>query len=283
MKIQYKNLAISSFILWINNRILDKGQAFNNISGQFYPIQSNQSNLITYSTPYGQMVSDISITGANIPTGIFINEIFTVKGQSNFSGYNYEKGQAMFGSKPSGPITSNYSVKEFSVGLSVPDIEILVETEQKLRPKIGSQITGIANNQLNYPALYIIPSKGKNVPFAFGGLKETETTIEIISLSDSSFKNDAIKGIFEDCLQEYIPLLNESQASPYNLLGDYKNNIPLNYPELSSGLIGSGHGILIKDVVITDLSRRLYSEAQTFSNDVYFAVAEFELGFPRLT
>ena len=58
IKPQFSNILNSSFLLWLNNHILKKGQAFTNVSSPLYPISSQYNGLTTYAAPYNQFVSD---------------------------------------------------------------------------------------------------------------------------------------------------------------------------------------------------------------------------------
>ena len=78
MKPQYDNKLLSSFLLYLDNKILSKGEAFVNHSGLFYPVENFFNGYYTYAAPYKQIVSDASITGANKLTGIYLDGNFIV-------------------------------------------------------------------------------------------------------------------------------------------------------------------------------------------------------------
>ena len=109
MKAQYTNRVMSSFNLWFNHTLLEKGEAYQNTVSQFYPIKRVYNGIYTYATPYNQIVSDFSITGAQIPTGVYLNNIFITTGVSGLKAIDYENGRVHF--------TTNYPS---SVRLVVP-------------------------------------------------------------------------------------------------------------------------------------------------------------------
>ena len=74
MKPQFDNKVMSSFFLWFDNKLLDKGEAFENVTGQFYDASEEYQGFSTYASSYSQFVADASITGATIPTGVFVGE-----------------------------------------------------------------------------------------------------------------------------------------------------------------------------------------------------------------
>ena len=74
MKPQFDNKVMSSFFLWFDNKLLDKGEAFENVTGKFYDASEEYGGYQTYSSSYSQFVADAAITGATIPTGLYVGE-----------------------------------------------------------------------------------------------------------------------------------------------------------------------------------------------------------------
>lgn len=286
---QYDTLATSSFVLWLDHEILSKGQAYTNYGTKFYRMPQNINGYSTYSLPFAQIVSDMSIAGANVPTGVYLNNTFVGIGQSGLVGINYNKGQAYFSSAPANNITisGNYAIKDINVTMpNIPDVNMLFETKLGVRNKTDispNNHTGVGNSDLTYPAIFIRNVGGFNNPFAFGGIDETITEIELYIFADSQFMLDAVKSIIKDSKNDYMPLIT-SNMMPYNNIGSFKNNLPYNYETLTSGIVSHGSGIFLKDVVITDFNRRgLFQEAQSLTKDCFFAVADIKLAYPRLT
>ena len=65
MKPQYQHELMTSFMLWFDHELLQKGEAYSNQTGVLY--YDNDSRLPSpykaYSSPYKQWVNDSSITG----------------------------------------------------------------------------------------------------------------------------------------------------------------------------------------------------------------------------
>ena len=78
MKPQVDNIVMSNMLLWLDTQILSKGEAFTNYSGNFYPVDSLVNGFYTYSLPVKQVLADSSIEGANILSGIYINNNFAI-------------------------------------------------------------------------------------------------------------------------------------------------------------------------------------------------------------
>ena len=74
MKPQFDNKVMSSFFLWFDHKLLDKGEAYENVTGQFYNVSEEYYGYKSYSSPYSQLVADASIAGATIPVGLYVGE-----------------------------------------------------------------------------------------------------------------------------------------------------------------------------------------------------------------
>ena len=69
MKPQFDNQVLSSFLLWFDNKLLTKGEAYQNVTGQFYSVLDDYYGYNAYASSYSQIVADASIPGAVLPTG----------------------------------------------------------------------------------------------------------------------------------------------------------------------------------------------------------------------
>jgi hypothetical protein len=289
MLYQYDNLATSSFLLWLDHEIIERGQAYTNYGTKLYRMPPNINGYVTYATPFSQLVSDTSIAGANVLTGLYLNNVFVTPGTSGFVGFNHSKGQAYFSTGLANSITvsGNYAIKDINITMpNIPDISVLFETKMGVRNKISANpnnSTGIGNSELTYPAIFCRNVGGENLPMAMGGIDETITEIELYIFADSQFLLDGVKSIIKDRRHDLIPLISANRM-PFNNIGIFKNNIPYNYDTMTSGIVAGGSGILVKEVVVTDFNRRgLFQEAQSLTQDCYFAVADIKLSLPRLT
>ena len=72
MKPQFDNQVISSMLLWFDHTLLKEGEAYENVTGEFYSVSDSYAGYKTYASSYSQIVSDASITGATIPTGLYV-------------------------------------------------------------------------------------------------------------------------------------------------------------------------------------------------------------------
>jgi hypothetical protein len=280
VKAQYDNKVMSSFFLWFDHTILEKGEAFSNFASPFYDASSRFQGYYAYGAPFKQFVSDTSIPGAIIINTLTLNNATISRGQQNFVGINYDKGHVYF-SQPvqnaSGVLAGNYSIKDFNIFIT-NDLEekLLFETQFKLRNKTDATAASIADSAKTYPAIFLKNNGSKNEPFAFGGAEMSHFDVRAIVLSDSQFKMDAVAAIFRDKVRTLVPLIEENNM-PFNSLGDFANtNTPYNYDALVQGT-KEENTVFIENVFITKVSGLSFSQKANVNPDVFSMIVDFEL------
>jgi len=287
MKVQFNNIVMSSILLWFDNKLLSKGEAFVNFSSNFYPVESQYFGFYTYGAPYKQMVVDSSISGANIISGVYINNIFSKIGENSLTGINSSQGHLYFTSQINNPSTSlsgNYAVKDFNIFLtSETEEDLLFETQFQLNPKTSQNPTGLPLNAETYPVVYLKYQGGDNEPLAFGGLDKTNINVRAIVLSDSIFKLDALTSIFRDTVRSYIPLIYENEM-PFNILGS-ANNGSFNYNNLTVNKLQNDDYLHIDNVYVSKIDNRFINSYNKLNPNVFTAFIDFELSknrYPRI-
>jgi hypothetical protein len=116
---QIINRLAPSFVYFLDHKMLKNGQAFVNIqSGSMQNTEDpNFPNKTIYSSQYRQFVADYSIQGANIPSGIIINNNFINKNTSGLK-IDYEMGRAIFDDNVSSDLQNikcSYAYKEYNI------------------------------------------------------------------------------------------------------------------------------------------------------------------------
>lgn len=287
MKVQFNNIVMSSMLLWFDNKLLSKGEAFVNFSSNFYPVESQYFGFYTYGAPYKQMVVDSSISGASIISGIYINNVFSKIGENSLTGINSSQGHLYFTSQINNPTTSlsgNYAVKDFNIFLtSETEEDLLFETQFQLNPKTSQNPTGLPLNAETYPVVYLKYQGGDNEPLAFGGLDKTNINVRAIILSDSIFKLDALTSIFRDTVRTYVPLIYENEM-PFNILGS-ANNGSFNYNNLTANKLQTDDYLYIDNVYVSKIDNRFINSYNKLNPNVFTAFIDFELSknrYPRM-
>ena len=296
MKAQFDNQVISSFLLWFDNKLLDKGEGFTNHSGLFYDMTDKWNfgdNYNVYNAPFKQFVYDTSINSATVMTGVTVTD--SVDGQVSYNldsaevfAINPTEGQVILKTDEfAGNITQvsgSYAIKEFSVKLtSEPEEKLLFETDFKLKPKVTQTInTGLFEDQQSYPVIFLKHNGSVNNPGAFGGQEFTSIDIRAIVLTNSQFTLDGICSIFRDTDDDNFYLFDADEF-PFNYVGSYNNDTVFNYSNTISGVnLGGPKGMYIKNVTVAKYSAGSLNDYKSINANIYAALIDFEVEKYRL-
>lgn len=272
---QTDNKIISSFMLWLDHTILSKGQAYTNYSGSFYNIPSQYSNYYTYGAPFSQFVSDVSINGANVISGVYYNNVLVQSGTSGVIDINYNQGQIYLNSLTNYPISGYFAIKDFNISLTNdPEEVILFKTAYQLRPKYPQKATGITNDIVTYPIIFVRNEGSDSKPYSFGGTDQHNFEIRCVVLSDSLFKLHAVQSILRESVRTPIALFNLNEQ-PYNVRGGLKSGI-YNYTGLASQKINSQQFMYVDKVTVPRSSQRLLISEKQLNPDIFFNYIDFE-------
>jgi hypothetical protein len=232
MKATYINNLMSSFYLWLDHEVLERGEAFINYSGKLYTSPDpNFPNMQVYGAPFRQWVYDSSVPNANIPSGIFVNGSYVARGVSGLN-IDFNKGRAIISGSTSNNVTANYSFKEYNIYYTDEREEkLLFEKAYNITPKV-TQVTGaLGYLDAPYPCIFIKHRMGENIPYAFGGEDSTQTMIRCIALASNSFSLDGLISILSDSARKVFPIINPNEF-PFNYFGDFKTGNNFNYIDL---------------------------------------------------
>jgi hypothetical protein len=280
---QFDNIIMTSVLLWLDNKIMTKGEAYSNYQSTFYPLPNMYYGYYTYGAPFKQMVIDSSITGANIISGVYVSGVFTVPGQGTLSGIDAANGQLYFTSPISNPTTAlsgNYAVKDFNMYLtSKTEESLLFETQYQINPKTYQNPTGLPIGAETYPVIYLKYQGGKNKPLAFGGFDQTISFVRAVILADSVFALDAVTSIMRDTSRQLIPLIYPDEM-PFNSLGSVTGS-SFNYINLIKNKVVDSEYVYINEVNVTKTDTKLLNATNSLNRNVYSAFVDFELGKNR--
>ena len=288
MKPQFDNQIMSSMLLWFDNKLLTKGQAFQNTTGQFYSVLDDYYGYYAYASSYSQIIADASISGATIPTGLYVENTLVNVGDGGATGLysiDYNNGRSYWSGEQSSAVTGSFSIKDFNVFLTnQTEDEILFQSQYTNRNQISTVVpTGLEPDTKTYPVVYLKNDGSYNEPFAFGGQDNTIMNVRAIVVADSQFEVDAIGSIFRDERMTNIAIFEEADM-PFNSLGGYRDNVQYNYTGISSTKNGSQQ-LFLEDVNVSRFDRVLENEVRKFNPNVYSTIIDFEINkirFPRL-
>lgn len=284
MKAQYTNKLISSFLMYLENTLLVKGEGFYNTTGYFYATQSPYSGFYAYSAPCNPLVYDQSIPNSIPFSGVYLDNNFITTGQSGLAQIDYKKGVVYFTSEIAGDnrISGNFSCAEYTAQLTTdPEYRIIFETKKFLRPKYSQDLTGVAPNEISFPTIFVKENGGYNDPYALGGEDITYTTLRLIILGDSQFSTDCVTSLLKDQSFSYVPLMFDTEF-PFNSYGGLKSKT-FSYTGVTSDKIGNGSGVFIDKVQIASVTQGFRGDLSILQSAVFPAIVDMTLCLSRFT
>jgi hypothetical protein len=272
MKEQFIHTLTNSFMLWFDNFLLKKGDAYSNQTGQFYhtPDDFLQDSYVPFSSPYKQFVSDSSIVGATLPTGIAGNSHYIDydNGRIVETGSNYTS---------SSTITGTFAVKDFNIYFTnETEDDLIVEKKFELNSRIPTyNDSGIDPYDQVVPAVFLSTATMQNNPLAFGGEEQTTVRANAVALSDDPYKLDGILSIFGDSHNEvFYPI--PMSGHPMDEYGDLKNG-SYSYSTLSNEY-SNNKPFLVDNVTTSKLTDKA---RKSLANDLYVGFIDFDIKIHR--
>lgn len=226
MKPQYQHNVTTSFALWLDHYLLDKGEAYTNQTGQFYYYLDSRlpSNLKAFGSKYRQWVYDSSITGATVASGAFVNSVFSAR--SPTVKIDYLNGRILTSGASIGTgalLSGSFAVKDFNIYQSNENEEDLIiehnYSSQKKFPWTGNYLPPYDQT---LPAIYVMPDMFSNQPFSLGGEDETRSLMKAVVFADDQYSLDGVLSIFADSKHKVFKQKTFAEY-PINELGDIKS------------------------------------------------------------
>ena len=272
---QFQHKLTSSFFLWFDNFLLKKGEAYSNKTGELFNYVDPRldSRYVAYGSPYKQWVTDSSIAGAVIPTGVSVVGAGT-SGRDDGVVFDFENGRALFsGSDTSMTVTGEFAVKDFSVYLTNDtEDDLIVENKYTVNSRIPSgPLTYIEPYDDVIPAIFLSISQAENSPFALGGMQETKIQAKAVILAEDTYQLDGVMSIFMDSVNEVIAAIPMS-GYPITELGDLKDG-NFNYTGLANDYGGETKFCIekVKTSKLTDRTRNV------LANELYVGFVDFDI------
>ena len=227
---------------------------------------------MAYGSPYKQWVTDSSITGATIPTGVHFGT--DTSGRSDGITFDFDNGRVLVEDSVTGStITGEFAVKDFSIYLTNDtEDDLIVENKYVVNSRLPSgPLTYIEPYDDVVPAVFISTSQSDNTPFAFGGMQDTKVQIKAVVIAEDTYQLDGVLSIFMDSIDETIVPVPMS-GYPITELGDLKGD-SYNYTGTTDNYTG-GIDFYIEKVRTSKLSDRTRRE---LANELYIGFIDFDL------
>lgn len=283
---QFQHQLTSSFMMWFDNYLLTKGQAFTNTTGVFYNYQDERIPSVykVFGSSYKQWVSDYSINGATIPSGVFVNGVFKGRatGVSNTTSSNildFDNGRALLsGVAATAVVTGSFAVKDFNIYYTNDSEEdLILDRKYSANNAVGTNdvITYVTPYDQMVPAIYINNASVQNQPFAFGGTNQTNTSMNAIVITKDPYNLDGVLSIFADSFNQSIVNIPYAESA-YTEYGDLKSGF-YNYQTLKTKYINQPK-FFVDKVVTSKLNDK---ERKSLLNDLYVGFIDFDVSIIR--
>jgi hypothetical protein len=250
MNVQFDNKLVSSFLLFVDHEIQKKGAAFSNASGLFYSIASPVQGFRAYAAPYKQLCNDVSISGATVMSGLYLNNNLITIGQSGLYAINHYQGVAYFTGQSfpaSTVISGNYAIKDFNVEFTDQvEYKLLFETKFVTNSKFNQTLSGLALDTKVCPAVFLRMKAAENKPFAFAGLDDNNIRIRAVIVTDNEFQKIGVSNILKNLNLRQFPII---ASTPFDYAGNY-TGAAYNYNNLT---IETGYYPLIWEAKAVDV------------------------------
>lgn len=266
----------TSFALWFDHRLLSEGEAFSNQTTKLYKMSdANLSEPYIFGSPFKQWVYDSSVSGAQIPSGVYVNGNFVNRGVSGLK-LDFQNGRAIFSSGNANlNVTGSYSIKDFNIYTTTKsDVELLFETRYSINPTMPQVATGVLNDKLVAPCIFLKIKGFHNSQLAFGGLDCTYVDIRAVILSDDEFKLNGVGNLFVDANHLHFLVMT---GSPLNRYNDIKYGY-YNYTGNVSNSFTSPNLAYIENVSFTKFNQSAVSDKFP---DLYIGFLDFRIQMHR--
>ena len=274
MKAQFQHNLTSSFFMWFDNFLLTKGEAYTNKTGEFFYYDDTliDSDYTVFGSPYKQWVSDSSIDGATVPTGVYVNG--NLSGRADGIVLDFDNGRALAaGASSTATVTGSFEVKDFNIYFTNDtEDDLIIENKYVVNSRVPSgPYTYITPYDDVAPAIFLAASTLENKPFALGGMMDTVVLMKAVVISDDPYKLDGALSIFGDSVNEVIEPIPMS-GFPYTELGDLKGD-SYNYTGVKEGYAGETPYFVDK-VRTSKLSDRA---RKAVANELYIGFIDFDV------
>jgi hypothetical protein len=217
---QLENRIVSSLMLYLDHYVQHLGQAYKNYNGLFYPVTSDIYGYSAYASPFKQLCNDTAVAGAQVLSGLYINNVYTPIGTSNFAAFNHYKGVAYFSSPLSANtvVSGKYAIKEFSMEITdQPEWKLLFETKYVSNNMYNQTLSGLPPDTKVCPIIYFSMPNMANEPFAFHRIHNNIHTVRAIIIADTEFQRIAVSSLLQKAYEHFLPL---PLSLPFDSIGN---------------------------------------------------------------
>lgn len=266
----YNHDLITSFGLWLDNRLLTLGEAYVNISGALYLQKESSVRGNCYVSPYRSWVYDSCATGAIIASGAYTSSGQFLTASSGIV-IDYINGRIITPHNWGPTLTAAYSRKEVNVYFSSSDeVDYVLEQVDNENQNLTYPLTGFEGNALAAPMIMLTNARETNDPFSLGGIEDSRNTFRAFLITNKNYLQEGISRLCTDSNDRTIPFCSYADA-PIGSSGNLKG-VNYNYCTGIYDYYGCTNGVYIDKVY----SARMPSK-QNKNVTFYITSIEFDL------
>jgi hypothetical protein len=276
MKPQFQHKLATSYMLWFENFLMKKAEAYSVQTGSFFHYVDDRlpDEYEVFGSNYKQMLYDSSLPNVSIPSGLYVNDEF-VEFNNQDKIFDFDNGRFISSGIPTGSlITGEFTVKNISIYYTNDTEEgIVLNVQEQINTSVQNKHEFYSAQDQKLPAIYLSNQSMQNEPFAFGGLNETITKAKAVVIANNSYDLDCILSVFGDSYSEIIPLC-DFDSHPINEVGYLKTGY-YSYDDIKKIY---KEQIFIKDVHTAKLTDQV---KQNLLKDLYIGFIDFDLSMYR--
>ena len=228
MKPQFQHKATTSFVMWLDNYLPSKQEAFSNKTGSFYYMEDDTmgSTYYSYSSPYKQWLTDSGVNGADI-----IESVSGSGGQiyNRNSGvvFDFDNGRVLLprsSFSKSEQLSGTFAVKDFNIYLTNETEEhLIIESKYEANSRFSVNASGIKPYDPVVPCIFVLSNDTQNTPYAFGGEDLTKIYYRLVVFAENLYQLDGALSALSDT---HSSAFNDVgyDIYPLNEYGDLKNS-----------------------------------------------------------
>ena len=277
---QFSQLTVVSFMPFMDNTILQKGQAYTNTTSRLYyqPDPVLGTGYVAYASPFKQWVWDSGVSGANILSSVTGSFGSISRGQSGMM-VDYINGRVIFNAAVGTNLimSGSYAFKDMNMYVANQTQERQIfSNHYYLNSRFNNQATG-AVPAYSYvtPCIFVTSSNEDNPAWALGGLYNTSFTIGINVLAENETQLLGVLSLLAELKDTAFPLLPLS-AWPLNEYGDYKGGSGYNYQTIIQQ-----YGNPANLYFINNVKTSLVSDYAKIDESVFLGIADFNVSKVR--
>ncbi|MBD35911.1 MAG: hypothetical protein CL512_04005 [Actinobacteria bacterium] len=211
MKPQFQHEVTTSFVLWFDHYLLERGTAFKDFTTPLYLLEDDRMpGFYSYSSPYKQWVFDKSVTDAKVLESISS----ATRGELTRSDgviVDYENGRVLLPEDSftnTEALTATYSVKDFNIYVTnQTEEELITEGNFDTNSRFKQEEFAITPYSQVLPAVFISNQNSRNEPFALGGEDQTVMDLRCVVMAENTYQLDGVLSIFNDSSREVFAKL----------------------------------------------------------------------------